>query len=85
MRDGLLNEGLFFGLDNARQNLREGVVDYIAARPHSSLGYNSPAAYAAHLTATGDRLRNGDQLRQSPVAHTAPQGINNADALIAAG
>ncbi|MET4518256.1 hypothetical protein ABIB81_007609, partial [Bradyrhizobium sp. I1.7.5] len=27
-------------------------------RPHSSLGYLTPAAYAAYLTATCDRLRN---------------------------
>jgi transposase InsO family protein len=85
MRDELLNESLFFGLDHARQKLREWVADYNAARPHSSLGYKTPAAYAAHLAATGDRLRNGDQLRRSPVAHTAPQGVNNAEALIAAG
>lgn len=57
MRDDLLNESLFLGLDHARQKLREWVADYNAARPHSSLGYKTLAAYAAHLTAIGDRLR----------------------------
>ena len=33
-------------------------------RPHSSLGYLTPAAFAAHLTATGDQLRNPEQRHQ---------------------
>ena len=85
MRDELLNESLFFGLDQARQVIRTWVDDYNTARPHSSLGYQTPAAYAAALTATGARLRNPDQLRRSPVAHTAPQGVSTAEALTAAG
>jgi transposase InsO family protein len=85
MRDELLNESLFRSLDHARQKLRDWVADYNTARPHSSLGYKTPAAYAAHLIATGDRLRNSDQLRRSPVAQPAPKGVNNAEALIAAG
>src|ERR1700732_5438459 len=59
--------------------------DYNTARPHSSLGYQTPAAYAADLTATGAQLRNPDQLRRSPVARTAPQGVSTAKALTAAG
>jgi hypothetical protein len=31
------------------------------------------------------RLRNPDQLRRSPVAHTAPQGASTAEALTVAG
>jgi transposase InsO family protein len=85
MRDELLNESLFFGLDHARAKIREWAADYNSARPHSSLGYKTPAAFAAHLAATGDRLRNPDQLRRSPVAQTAPQGVKNAEALIVAG
>ncbi len=34
--------------------------------------YLTPAAYATHLTATDDRLRNPDQLRRSSVAPPAP-------------
>jgi transposase InsO family protein len=85
MRDELLNETLFFGLDHARQTIGTWANDYNTARPHSSLGYRTPAAYAATLTATGARLRNPDQLRRVPVALTAPKGVSTAEALTAAG
>jgi hypothetical protein len=60
-------------------------LDYNRQRPHSALGYSTPAAYAASLTATCDRLRNRDQLRRSHVAPPAPRGVNKAGTLIAAG
>ena len=85
MRDELLNESLFLNLDQARQIIAAWIADYNTARPHSSLGYQTPAAYAATLTATGARLCNPDQLRRAPVALTAPQGVSTAEALIAAG
>jgi len=85
MRDELLNESLFLGLDHARVRIANWVADYNHRRPHSALGYLTPAAYAANLTATCDRLRNTDQLRRSHVAPPAPQGVKPAEALIAAG
>ncbi|WP_287288055.1 IS3 family transposase [Mesorhizobium sp.] len=85
LRDELLNETLFFGLDHARTTIAEWADDYNRSRPHSSLGYITPAAYAANLTATDDRLRNPDQLRRSPVAQAAPYGVKPAEALTAAG
>ena len=78
MRDELLNETLFFGLDHARAKIATWANDYNHERPHSSLGYATPAEYAANLAATGDRLRNPDQLRRSPVATFAPSGVSNA-------
>ena len=45
----------------------------------------TPAAYAANLSATCDRLRNPDQLRRSHIAPPAPHGVKPAEALIAAG
>jgi putative transposase len=51
MRDELLNETLFIDLDQARQLIGAWVADYNTARPHSSLGYKTPAAYAGTLTA----------------------------------
>jgi excisionase family DNA binding protein len=78
-------ETLFFGLDDARTKIAAWVADYNAERPHSSLKYLTPAAYAATFTATDDRLRNPDQLRRSPVAQPTPQGVQNAETLIAAG
>ena len=85
MRDELLNESLFFGLDHARKAIAAWVADYNTARPHSSLAYRTPAAYAVHLTATGLRaaLLDGSALR--PVAQPAPKGVSTAVALIATG
>jgi putative transposase len=75
MRDELLNESLFLGLDHARTKITNWVDDYNQRRPHSALGYVTPAAYAANLSATRDRLRNPDQLRRSHVAPPAPHGV----------
>uniref|UniRef100_UPI0004897742 integrase core domain-containing protein n=2 Tax=Bradyrhizobium sp. Cp5.3 TaxID=443598 RepID=UPI0004897742 len=85
MRDEFLNETLFFDLDDARTKIAAWVADYNDQRPHSSLEYLTPAAYAATLTATGARLRNPDQLRRSPVAPPAPHGVENPETLTAAG
>ncbi len=51
MRDDLLNETLFFVLDDARAKIAALVADQNGQRPHSTLGYLTPAAYAATLTA----------------------------------
>jgi len=51
MRDELLNETLFLDLDQARQLIDAWVADYNTARPHSSLGYKTPVAYADQLIA----------------------------------
>jgi transposase InsO family protein len=85
MRDELLNESLFFGLDHARTKIADWTDDYNERRPHSALRYLTPAAYAANLTATFDRLRNPDQLHRSNVAPTAPDGVTFAETLIATG
>ena len=85
MRDEFLNETLFFDLDDARSKVAAWIADYNAERPHSSLKYQTPAAYAATFTATGDRLRNPDQLRRSSVAPSAPLGVQNPETLTAAG
>ncbi len=44
MRDELLNETLFFDLDDARTKITNWVADYNLQRPHSSLKYLTPAA-----------------------------------------
>lgn len=61
MRDELLNESLFFGLDHARSAIAEWVAEYNNARPHSSQGYATPVAFARIITAThaSGRNRNG--------------------------
>ena len=86
MRDELLNETLFLGLAHARSLITEWVTDYNEVRPHSSLRYRTPAAFAAGLTATGSQLRNPRQLRSEPVAHHAPFGVSEtAKTQVAAG
>jgi len=85
MRDELLNESLFLDLDQARQMITAWAADYNTRRPHSSLGYKTPAAYADHLTATGHRATPHEGFARCPVAHTAPKGVSTAEALIATG
>lgn len=46
-RDELLNETLFFTIGQARPIPARWVDDYNTERPHFSLGYATPAAFAA--------------------------------------
>ena len=86
MRDELLNESLFFGLDHARNAIAEWRQDFNTARPHSSLGYQTPAAFAGTLAATGSDAPLDKGFASPPVALTAPYGVTEtAQALIAAG
>jgi transposase InsO family protein len=47
MRDELLNETIFYDLDQARSALARWVASYNQRGPHSALGYSTPATYAA--------------------------------------
>ncbi|WP_276200630.1 IS3 family transposase [Chelatococcus sp. XZ-Ab1] len=86
MRDELLNESLFFGLDHARSAIAEWREDFNTARPHSSLGYQTPAAFAGTLAATGSNASLDKGFASPPVAQPAPYGVTQtAEALIAAG
>lgn len=85
MRDELLNESLFIDLVQARQLISAWVLDYNTARPHSSLGYKTPAVYAGHLTATGHHAALCEGSARCPVAHTTSKGVSPAGALVAAG
>ncbi|ASS53998.1 IS3 family transposase [Rhizobium leguminosarum] len=86
MRDELLNESLFFGLDHARSAIAEWAEDYNHFRPHSSLGYQTPADYAGTIAATGSNAAQDESFAFPPVAHTAPFGVfKAAEALTAAG
>jgi putative transposase len=49
MRDELLNETLFVSMGRARLEIAAWVEDYNRERPHSALGYATPAAFAAEL------------------------------------
>lgn len=64
MRDELLNETLFFGIDHAREAVAECAHTYNTERPLSALGYQAPAVFAAQPTAMGDQLRAPETLRR---------------------
>ena len=81
MRDELLNEILFFGLDHARSAILEWAQDYNTTRPHSSLGYQTPATFAAIITATGYDTALIDGSASSPVAQPAPYGVTKTAGL----
>ena len=81
MRDECLNEHLFFSMNHARVVIAGWVDDYNTARPHSSLGYLTPAAFA--LTLSPQRASTLRQLKSSapmPVAHGA--GARNSQQAI---
>jgi hypothetical protein len=83
MRDELLNESLFFGLDHARRAIAEWADDYNPFRPHSSLGYQTPADFAGTIAATGSNTAQDESFAFPPVAHTAPLGVfKTAEALL---
>jgi putative transposase len=85
MRDELLNETLFFGLTHASSVVAAWVADHNAARPHSALGYQTPAACAAQLAARGDRFHETETFPRSPIAPSAQAAICHASALVSAG
>ncbi|WP_085982955.1 IS3 family transposase [Brucella intermedia] len=75
MRDELLNESLFFGLDHARSAIAQWADDYNNIRPHSSLGYQTPAVYAGSIAATGSNAAQYESLAFPPVATNTPIGV----------
>ncbi|WP_292704502.1 integrase core domain-containing protein [Mesorhizobium sp.] len=73
-------------LDHARSAIAEWREDFNTARPHSSLGYRTPAAYAKVITATGSDAVLTEGSAPPPVAQLAPRGVTEtAKALIATG
>ena len=86
MRDELLNETLFMSLDHARAKIAIWAADFNAERPHSSLGYATPAAFAAELEKQGAAsLRIAGGYATQPLASPAHMRNSNAEALIATG
>lgn len=86
MRDELLNESLFFGLDHAREELAIWVTDYNTERPHSALGYTTPAAFAAGLDTATDHPAPPFQGSKSwPVAGSNKDAVSTAETLAQSG
>ncbi len=78
MRDEFLNETLFRNLAHARDLIAAWVTDYNTARPHSALGYQTPAGFALHLTTAIARpaARDESSARRA-IAQPAPTGVND--------
>lgn len=85
MRDGLLNETLSFGIAHARDTVARWTHSYNTERPHSALGYQAPAVFAAQLTAMGNQLRAQEPLRRSPIAPSAQPREVQQGTLVSAG
>lgn len=85
MRDELLNETIFYDLDHARSVIARWVGSYNQRRPHSALGYLTPAAYAATFAAMDDRRSNPDQLRRASIAPPAHMRQSQPRALASTG
>ncbi|MEG4087639.1 IS3 family transposase [Microcoleus sp. POL10_C6] len=71
MRDELLNETLFMSLAHARVEIAAWVEDYNRERPHSSLGYATPAAFAAELNKQWPASLRPTGSAPQPIASTA--------------
>jgi putative transposase len=61
LRDECLNEHWFASLADAREKIEAWRVDYNTQRPHSSLGYRTPAVFAAAHAAALWSLSPRDQ------------------------
>lgn len=72
MRDELLNETLFLSMAHARVEIAAWVEDYNRERPHSSLGYQTPAAFAAELDKQWPASLRPTGSATQPIASTAP-------------
>ena len=83
LRDELLNETLFRSLAHAREMLEAWRQDYNNCRPHSRLGWMSPAIYAAARRSATLRSTGGSAPRIA--TPTAQEGITEAKSLIPTG
>jgi putative transposase len=86
MRDELLNETMFRSPAHARAAIADGVTDYNTQRPHSVLGYQTPAAFALYkITATAHHSAPDEGSARRAIAQPAPNGVNEERNLVTAG
>ena len=86
MRDELLNEALFMSLEHVRQKIAAWANDFNTKRPHSALGYATPAAFAAELEKQGAAsLRIAGGYATQPFASHAHTRNNDERTLITTG
>lgn len=83
-RDECLNENPFGSLADAVEKIGAWRFDYNTARPHSSIGNQTPAAFAAASVLAmqrGETLRCPRGFAPRPVASTTQTGSNTEQAL----
>jgi len=86
LRDELLNETLFSSLVDARAKLEAWRRDFNEVRPHSSLAYLTPAAYARALCGEdGRHAANPDHSARRPLASGDHEGSDQLQTLVMAG
>ena len=85
MRDELLNETLFMSIGHAREKIAVWADDYNTERPHSSLGYATPAAFAVELNKQWPASLRPTGSAAQAIAQPAPMRNNDAKTLIANG
>ncbi len=86
LRDELLNETLFPSLHHARATLAAWRTDYNTERPHSRLGWQTPAEFARTFAPQrGLTLRNPQSSAPAPVAQPAQMGKTQSRRLAHAG
>ncbi len=86
MRDELLNETLFPSLNHVRVTLAAWRKDYNTERPHSRLGWQTPAEFAQTFTPQrGLALRNPQSSAPASVAQPAQIGKTQTRSLAHAG
>ena len=83
LRDELLNRELFVGLEDARWVVDRWRLDYNHHRPHSSLGYRTPAESAARCLPSAPKAASATPQQPSPLRQGS--GPFNLDPLTRAG
>ena len=84
VRDELLNETTF--RSPAHAVIGDWVMNYSTQRPHSALGYPTPADFALHMiTATAHHAAPDDSSARRAIAQPAPNGVNEERTLVTAG
>lgn len=86
LRDELLNETLFPSLAHVRATVASWRADYNLHRPHSRLGWMTPAEYANTFNPRRDLpLRSMTSSAPAPVTHPGQIGQTNRPSLLHAG
>jgi hypothetical protein len=86
LRDEFLNETLFRDLAHARELISAWVNDYNTERPHSALGYRTPAGFALYLTTAIVRpATRVESSAHGAIVQPTPKVANDQPAQVTAG